>query len=140
MCSYRGSLSSSRLNFPTEKQLLVEPIARARYAKRVVTHQISRTFQALRGRPARRWTTWHKRCVSPGQANSLERQAFETEEGGEKTWCHRHRAAGASPGRCAADLALQQQLGLLSERRLGAGASDRADPCSHRTDLESRPS
>src|SRR5215467_2462784 len=73
----------------------------------------------------------------PGASKFPEATGFEAEEGGKNNGPHRHRLAGASPGRRAADLALQQRLGLLPERRLGSGASDRADPCAHRTTLGS---
>jgi hypothetical protein len=70
------------LNFPTEKQLLVEPIALARRAPRIPAPEISRSFQALRGRrrvDERRGTNV---AFLGGQANSLEQQAFESAEGG----------------------------------------------------------
>ena len=44
--------------------------------------------------------------------------------------------AGASPDRSSADMAVQQRLGLLPERRAWAGSSHRADPCPDRTNLK----
>src|SRR5262249_1172002 len=124
------ALNSSRLNFPTEKQFRSIPRAGTVGPLRTRRCRMPWTFQALRRLRTAPWATWHRRCLFMGQANSLKRQASRRRKEGRTHGPHRHRLAGASPGRRAADLALQQRLGLLPERRLGAGASDRADPCS----------
>src|SRR5215467_10311664 len=66
---------SSRLNFPTEKQFRSIPTAGAVGALRARQCRMPWTFQALRGPRAAPRETWHRRCLSMGQANSLKRQA-----------------------------------------------------------------
>src|SRR5215813_622113 len=51
---------------------------------------------------------------------------------------HPGRVAGASSGRRAAVVALQQRLGLLPERRARIGPADRADPGAQRTAIGKR--
>src|SRR5215470_13145246 len=100
------ALNSSRLNFPTEKQFRSIPMAGTVGALRTRQRRMPWTFQALRDPQAAPRGTWHRRCLSLEQANSLKRQASRRRKEGRTHGHHRDRLAGASPGRRAADLAL----------------------------------